>query len=197
MRSPRKSPSVTETRLRHLAPARNFTAGLRIGTGRLAAMVPGDPVTERLALNHEWLWRGRNRDRDTRPRSHLLPEVRQQLLEGRWAEGTVRGNRGLRQYHRRPRRADPHRSVSTWRGPVHSALPRRGYRLSARARPGDWRCSRRVPGRRGALQEGVLAHLPADLLLVRLTATPFSGRSPPGRAAIAWSSKRRPTGAMS
>ena len=44
-----------EMKLWHRSPAGDFTAGLPIGTGRLAAMVLGAPITERIALNHEWL----------------------------------------------------------------------------------------------------------------------------------------------
>jgi len=32
-------------------------AGLPVGTGRLAAMVLGGSAEERIALNHDWLWR--------------------------------------------------------------------------------------------------------------------------------------------
>jgi alpha-L-fucosidase 2 len=73
-------------------PAAEYIAGLPIGTGRLAAMVMGQPETERVALNHEWLWRGVHRNRDLEPRAHLLPAVRQALLAEDYAEGTRLGN---------------------------------------------------------------------------------------------------------
>ena len=82
---------MTEMKLWQRTPASDYTAGLPIGTGRLAAMVLGNPATERVALNHEWLWRGESRCRDTQPRAHLLAAVRQLLLEGRYEEGTIRG----------------------------------------------------------------------------------------------------------
>ena len=50
-------------------PADQWNEGLPIGNGRLAAMVIGDPDRERIALNHEWLWRGINKDRDNKKRA--------------------------------------------------------------------------------------------------------------------------------
>ena len=55
-------------------------------------MVMGSVKRDRIALNHEWLWRGDHRDRDTSPRAHLLSEVREQPLAGRYEEGTRAGN---------------------------------------------------------------------------------------------------------
>lgn len=63
-----------------------------IGTGRLAAMIMGSVPQERVALNHEWLWLGVHRFRDTEPRSHSLPEVRKLLMAGEYEKGTLRGN---------------------------------------------------------------------------------------------------------
>jgi hypothetical protein len=53
-------------------PATDWLNGLPIGTGRLAGMVLGTLKRERLALNHEWLWRGVNRQRDNEPRAVAL-----------------------------------------------------------------------------------------------------------------------------
>ena len=69
-----------------------YISGLPIGTGRIAAMVLGNPRRERVALNHEWLWRGENRHREPEKAAHKLPEVRRLLLAGRYEEGTVAGN---------------------------------------------------------------------------------------------------------
>jgi alpha-L-fucosidase 2 len=73
-------------------PATDWLNGLPIGTGRLAGMVLGTLKRERLALNHEWLWRGVNRQRDNEPRAHLLAGVRDLLLKGDYAAGTKAGN---------------------------------------------------------------------------------------------------------
>ncbi len=69
-----------------------YINGLPIGTGRLAAMILGGPMQERIALNHEWLWRGKNRCREPQKSAHLLKVVRELLLSGKYAEGTLKGN---------------------------------------------------------------------------------------------------------
>ncbi len=45
-------------KLWYKAPAREWLEGLPIGTGPLAAMVLGTFRRERIALNHECLWKG-------------------------------------------------------------------------------------------------------------------------------------------
>ena len=168
---------MTETRLWHRAPAADFTAGLPIGTGRLAAMILGDPVTERLALNHEWLWRGRNRRRDTRPRSHLLAEVRQLLLEGCWEEGTVRGNQAFGNVSGdpdEPIHIDPYQPA----GDLFFRLDHggaTGYRRELDLQTGVATVEYQANGAR--YRREYLAHLHCDLVLVRLTADRrFGGR---------------------
>ena len=47
----------------YTSPATDWNNGLPIGTGRLAGMVLGGIEEERIALNHEWLNVGQNRDR--------------------------------------------------------------------------------------------------------------------------------------
>ena len=79
-------------RLWYTTPAAEYMAGLPVGNGRLAAMVLGDPACERLALNHEWLWRGCHRFRECPRSAHLLPGVRRLLLAGDLAEGTRQGD---------------------------------------------------------------------------------------------------------
>ncbi len=74
------------------APAAEYLDGFPVGTGRIAAMVLGTHKRERIALNHEWLWRGVNRERDNEPRSHLLADVRATLLRGEWEAGTRSAN---------------------------------------------------------------------------------------------------------
>ena len=177
MRSLRGCSSVTETRIWQRTPAREFTAGLPIGTGRLAAMVLGDPVTERLALNHEWLWRGRNRGRDTRPRAHLLAEVRKLLLEGRWEEGTVRGNQAFGNVsgdRDEPIHIDPYQPA----GDLFFRLDHggaTGYRRVLDLQTGVATVEYQADGVR--FRREYLAHLPGDLVLVRLTADRrFGGR---------------------
>jgi len=80
------------TKLWYRKPAAEWKEGLPVGNGRLAAMVLGYPTRGRLALNHEWLWRGKNRLRDNEDRSGYLNEVRELLLSGNYEEGTRLAN---------------------------------------------------------------------------------------------------------
>lgn len=81
-----------DNKLWYKSPARGWNEGLPIGNGRLAAMVMGGVSKERLALNHEWLWRGKNRNRDNESSHEHLKEVRELLLNERYEEGTILGN---------------------------------------------------------------------------------------------------------
>lgn len=78
--------------LRFSHPAGDYKNGLPIGNGRLAAMVCGDEKSIRVALNHEWLWRGTHRFRDCRDVSSHLPEVREALFSGDLLTGTRLAN---------------------------------------------------------------------------------------------------------
>ncbi len=92
-------------------PAREWMEGLPIGNGRLAAMIPGYIPIERITLNHEWLWRGVNRDRDNEPAAHKLDQVRQLLMSGQYERGTRLGNDafgGLGGISGQPGRVDPY-----------------------------------------------------------------------------------------
>ena len=60
------NPYFNENRLWYGKPAAEWIEGLPIGNGRIAAMVMGGVKRERLALNHEWLWKGDHRDRRRR-----------------------------------------------------------------------------------------------------------------------------------
>jgi alpha-L-fucosidase 2 len=83
---------MSNTRLWYRAPATAFQEALPVGTGRLAAMVMGGMRRERLALNHEWLWRGNHRKRDVEPGVQHLKAVRQLLAEERWEEAAQLAN---------------------------------------------------------------------------------------------------------
>jgi len=92
----------------YTGPARDWLEGLPIGTGRLAAMVLGTHKRERIALNHERLWKGTNRGRDNEPRSHLLDDVRKLLLAGDYEQGTIAGNDAFGASERGVNRVDPY-----------------------------------------------------------------------------------------
>jgi len=102
---------LTHEKLWYTRPAADYIEGLPIGTGRLAAMVLGTVKRERIALNHEWLWKGTYRSRDTELRAHLLPKVREALLAGRYEEGTRLANEafgGDGGISGKPHRVDPY-----------------------------------------------------------------------------------------
>jgi len=69
-------------------PAGRWLDAFPIGNGRLGAMVFGGTEIERLALNHENLWRGVTRDRTTQPRHQHLAEIRERFFAREWIEGT-------------------------------------------------------------------------------------------------------------
>ena len=64
---------------------------LPIGNGRLAAMVWGDNL-DRLTLNHEWLWTGRNKGRKVRQSAEGLPLVREAIRNGEHFVATALAN---------------------------------------------------------------------------------------------------------
>ena len=72
--------------------ATEWIEGLPIGNGRLAAMVWGDECSDRLSLNHEWLWRGVHRNRDNEPSAKHLPEIRRSLHDGNFFKATSLAN---------------------------------------------------------------------------------------------------------
>lgn len=144
--------------------------GLPIGTGRLAAMVLGTFRRERVALNHECLWKGVNRHRDNEVSRDALPEVRRLLLAGNYVEGTRAardafggggGGSG------RPQRVDPYQPA----GDLYLEFPTRGpiagYRRELDLDTASATVSYLTGGRRFARQ--YVAHLDEDLILVRLT----------------------------
>jgi alpha-L-fucosidase 2 len=120
-----------ETLIWSRRPASEWKQGYPVGNGALGAMLTGDPHTERVALNHEWLWRARNRHRDTPDLSGRLPEIREMLFAGRTAEATRLANDLLNWMPEEDRgggkRLDPYQPV----GDLTIRMPR--------ARTGDYR----------------------------------------------------------
>ncbi len=83
------------------APAGRWLEALPIGNGRLGAMVFGGLPLERLALNHENLWRGVTRERTVPEAAAHLPEIRQALLAGKWLAGAELATKYLSGHQRR------------------------------------------------------------------------------------------------
>ena len=79
-------------RLWYRSATQTYMEGLPMGNGRLALMALGGAERLRLAINHEWMWRGENRFRDYDDVSEHLPEVREALLRGDFLTGTRRAD---------------------------------------------------------------------------------------------------------
>lgn len=154
-------------RLWYKTPAKDWLNGLPIGNGRIAAMVMGTARRERIALNHEWLWRGTNRNRDTEVRNHLLPEVRKLLLAGDYAEGTRAANAafaGDGGVSGRPGRVDPYQPAGDFYVEFDDA-PVRDYTRALDLRT----ASVKVAYDNGARHTRTyMAHLVEDVILVRV-----------------------------
>jgi alpha-L-fucosidase 2 len=67
-------------------PAQEWTEALPVGNGRLGAMVFGGVARERLQLNEDTLWAGGPYDPDNTNALAALPEVRQLIFAGQYAE---------------------------------------------------------------------------------------------------------------
>jgi len=77
------------------APAERWLDAFPLGNGRLGAMVFGGTTLERIALNHENLWRGKLKYPEI-PEAHPhLPEIRAAFLAGDISRGTELANRYL------------------------------------------------------------------------------------------------------
>jgi alpha-L-fucosidase 2 len=64
-------------------PAGEWAEGYPIGNGRLGGMVLGDPLCDRVGLNHDRLWRNfwSYQEHHT---AEILPQMRQLCLDGKW-----------------------------------------------------------------------------------------------------------------
>lgn len=70
----------------HPQPATDWNEATPIGNGRLGAMVFGGVNAERLQLNEDSLWSGAPEDADNPAALEALPQIRQLLFEGKYAE---------------------------------------------------------------------------------------------------------------
>jgi alpha-L-fucosidase 2 len=72
--------------LRFDSPASSFLESCPVGNGRLGAMLFGDAIEDRLALNEQTLWSGSPQDPDRADAHNALPAIREALFAGRSAE---------------------------------------------------------------------------------------------------------------
>jgi alpha-L-fucosidase 2 len=164
-------------RLYYNQPAPTWFEGLPIGTGRLAAMVLGGVRTERLALNHEWLWHGKGRERDNQPAAAHLSEVRQALLAGDYETGTRLANQafgGPGGLHKDPSRVDAYQTAGDlyvefnqiWHTDYERSLDLTTGIASTHYQTKGIHYGRQIY----TAQRSTLAHLGEDLLLAHYTA---------------------------
>ena len=84
---------MSANKMYYTKPSSDWLEGLPIGNGRLAAMIWGDGRKDIIDLNHEWLWRGNNRNREIAPVSEHLEYVRSLLKEGDFGKATSEANK--------------------------------------------------------------------------------------------------------
>jgi len=76
-------------------PASHWIEGFPVGNGRLGAIVFGGAKKERLLLNHEWLWRGKGKDRTIESKVKHLPKIRELFFTGKTLEAGELANEKL------------------------------------------------------------------------------------------------------
>jgi len=93
-------------------PAPSWIEAMPLGNGTLGAMVFGEVWNERIALNHEWLWRSQWRYRGAEERWKRLDAVRERFFSGGdMAEAGEFAKAALLGSEDAPRRVDPYQPV--------------------------------------------------------------------------------------
>lgn len=77
------------------AAGKDWNAALPLGSGRLGAMVFGNPGGERVQLNEDTVWSGGARDRINPDAIGALPEIRRLILAGELAPAHALADRAL------------------------------------------------------------------------------------------------------
>ena len=70
----------------YATPATNWNDAIPLGTGRLGAMVFGDPVNERIQFNEETYWSGGPYSSVVKGGHQYLPELQELVFKGEWYE---------------------------------------------------------------------------------------------------------------
>jgi len=79
--------------MKYNKPAGEWKEGLPVGNGRLGGMVCGSAARERIALNHEWLYKGLYRDREViKPPANALQTVRALIKNGEYEKAAKLSN---------------------------------------------------------------------------------------------------------
>jgi alpha-L-fucosidase 2 len=95
-------------------PAARWLDAFPIGNGQIGAMVFGGVETERLALNHENLWRGVTRHRTTEPKHQHLAEIREKFLARQWQEAAALAVEHLSGHQKRIQPYQPVGDLMLW-----------------------------------------------------------------------------------
>jgi len=82
----RETSDKPDLRLRYRHPAAQWVEALPVGNGRIGAMVFGGINLERLQLNEDTLWAGGPYNPANPSAKAALPEIRQMLADGRYAD---------------------------------------------------------------------------------------------------------------
>jgi alpha-L-fucosidase 2 len=82
-------------------PAPDWLSAFPVGNGRIGGMVFGGTFEERIALNHERLWRGVTRHRTTPDVAHRLPEIQELMFSGDLGGGAALAEEVLGGHQRR------------------------------------------------------------------------------------------------
>jgi alpha-L-fucosidase 2 len=83
-------PDNSPLRLWYDKPTTDYMSGLPIGKGHIGAMVLGEPGHQRVALNHQQLWRRKYQDRKNKVVAGGLAEFRRLMFEGKIVEANRR-----------------------------------------------------------------------------------------------------------
>jgi len=76
-------------------PASLWNEALPVANGRLAAMIYGDPASEKIQLNEGTFWSGGPSRNDNPDALNALPLVRQLILEGKYSEAETMINQSM------------------------------------------------------------------------------------------------------
>lgn len=87
--------SVPANILRYNQPAKEWVEALPIGTGRLGAMVFGDPLQEHLQLNEDTIWAGGPYRNDNPAMKAALPKLRELVFSDKFAEAEALANKSM------------------------------------------------------------------------------------------------------
>lgn len=143
--------AVTETLIWNDTPAAEWLSAFPIGNGRIGAMMFGRPDRDRIALNHESLWRGTTRNRTVSDVSGRLAEIRERFFSGDIVGGSELSDEMLGGHERRIMPYQPvgdlwiehitdshdisgyRRELNLHRGLAHSSWKRGGYEVRQQA----------------------------------------------------------------